>query len=75
VSCGELYTEELRDYRVKSQKSIDALQRRWNHLKPMFADRAARNFNDGALNAYVDQRLDFAFFVPGARCSEKAAIN
>jgi integrase len=57
VTCGELYVETERDYRVQGRKSLDALGRRWKHLKPMFADRAARNVNDVALNAYVDQRL------------------
>jgi integrase len=57
ITCGELYVETERDYRVQGRKSIDALGRRWKHLKPMFADRAARAVDDDALKAYVDNRL------------------
>lgn len=57
VTCGELYEEERRDYRINNKKSINSLAGRWRHLAPMFADRAARNVGKDCLGQYVDRRL------------------
>jgi len=56
VLISELYEGLTRHYRINERKSLDAVERRWLHLKRFFADMPARNVSHEVLNAYLDQR-------------------
>ena len=56
VLVSELYEGLTRHYRINGRKSLDAVERRWQHLKVFFADMPARNVNHDLLNAYLDKR-------------------
>ena len=53
---AELWEGLERHYRINGRKSAECLKRRWNHLRPFFADRPAVNISHDTLDRYVDQR-------------------
>jgi len=57
VLTSELYEGLVRHYEVNGRKSLDAVKRRWLHLKATFADRPAHSITREILDGYVDTRL------------------
>lgn len=57
VLVAELYDGLTRHYRVNGRKSLDAVERRWLHLKGFLAETPARNVTHELLNRYIDHRL------------------
>lgn len=58
VPVSELYEGLTRHYRINGRKSLDAVERRWKHLKKFFADMAARNITHKILGDYIDKRFE-----------------
>jgi integrase len=57
VLVSELYYGLTLHYRKNGRKSLDAVERRWKHIKPFFGDMPAQNVTYDRLDKYVDQRM------------------
>ncbi len=57
VLMSELYEGLRRHYQQNGRKSLDAVERRWLHLKPTFAEMPAHSVTREILDNYVDKRL------------------